>query len=182
MDVAPNVSENKDLLVAPVFGALPMPVKAENYLSSVEATFYAGRSPKGDPLARTHYKTLARSLDHTSPLEPVPVYDFCARFETDVRFAEDTQLFARLDDGATVYVDGKCVFTDNTLHSAQLFAHHPGVIGWQIDNEIFPYSGGLLLRKLHKGVPRLSENKVQNDRRPERSVGNGALVAYIRRL
>ena len=112
----------KDLLVAPVFGALPMPVKAENYLSPVEATFYAGRSPKGDPLARTHYKTLALSLDHTSPLEPVPVYDFSARFETDVRFAGDTKLFARLDDGATVYVDGKCVFTDDTLHSAQLFA------------------------------------------------------------
>lgn len=25
---------------------------------------------------------------------------------------------------------------------AKRFAHHPGVIGWQIDNEIFPYSGG----------------------------------------
>ena len=25
---------------------------------------------------------------------------------------------------------------------AEMFAHHPGVIGWQIDNEIFPYSGG----------------------------------------
>ena len=25
---------------------------------------------------------------------------------------------------------------------AQMFVHHPGVIGWQIDNEIFPYSGG----------------------------------------
>ena len=25
---------------------------------------------------------------------------------------------------------------------AQAFARHPGVIGWQIDNEIFPYSGG----------------------------------------
>ena len=111
----------KNILVAPVFGALPMPVKAENYLSPVEATFYAGRSPKGDPLARTHYKTLALSLDHTSPLEPVPVYDFCARFETDVRFAEDTKLFARLDDGAKVYVDGACVLTDDTLHSAQLF-------------------------------------------------------------
>ena len=111
----------ENILVAPVFGALPMPVKAENYLSSVEATFFAGRSPKGDPLARTHYKTLALSLDHASPLEPVPVYDFSARFETDVCFAEDTKLFVRLDDGATVYVDNKCVFTDDTLHSAQLF-------------------------------------------------------------
>ena len=25
---------------------------------------------------------------------------------------------------------------------AETFAHHPGVIGWQIDNEIFPYTSG----------------------------------------
>lgn len=25
---------------------------------------------------------------------------------------------------------------------AKVFGSHPGVIGWQIDNEIYPYSGG----------------------------------------
>ena len=111
----------KNILVAPVFGAVPAPVEAENYVSPVEAAFYAGRSPEGELLARTQYGTLALSLDHTSPLENVPVYDFAARFETDVRFDEETKLFLRIDDGATVYVDGVCVLTDTGLHSALMF-------------------------------------------------------------
>ena len=33
---------------------------------------------------------------------------------------------------------------------AKNFGHHPGVIGWQIDNEIFPYSGGCFCENCKK--------------------------------
>ena len=111
----------KNILTAPGFGSVPVPVQAENYLSPVQAAFYAGRRPQGKVLACARYATLALRLDHVPPAENVPVYDFAARFETDVRFDEDMRLYLRIDDGAAVYVDGKCVLNDDTLHPAMLF-------------------------------------------------------------
>ena len=61
------------------------------------------------------------TLNHTSPEEGVPVYDFSARFETKVKFDNTVRLCIKCDDGATVWVDGKKVLEDKTLHSALLF-------------------------------------------------------------
>ena len=61
------------------------------------------------------------TLNHTAPEEDVPVYDFSARFETAVKFDRAVKLCIQCDDGATVWVDGKKVLEDKTLHSAFLF-------------------------------------------------------------
>ena len=92
-----------------------------NFVTPVKATYYNGRECKGAPIARAEYPMLNMVLDHEAPEKGVPVYDFSARFETEVRFEHDTQLFVSCDDGATVWVDGEKVFEDKTLHSAMRF-------------------------------------------------------------
>ena len=72
-------------------------------------------------MAQKEYKTMEMELDHNSPCHGVPVYNFCATFETDLIFDEESDLFLRIDDGATVYLDGKLVLEDDTLHSAMMF-------------------------------------------------------------
>lgn len=111
----------KDILVAPMFGETPERLKKEEYASPVKATFYDGKTWSGTPLAQKQYGTLEMELDHTSPCAGVPVYNFCATFETDVVFEKTSDLFLRIDDGATVYVDGKLVLEDDSLHSARMF-------------------------------------------------------------
>lgn len=111
----------KDILVAPMFGETPVRLKKENYVSPVKATFYDGKTWAGEPLAQKDYKTMEMELDHNSPCHGVPVYNFCATFETDLIFEEESDLFLRIDDGATVYLDGKLVLEDDTLHSAMMF-------------------------------------------------------------
>lgn len=110
-----------DILIAPVGGIDPVPVAAENYTLPVKATFFNGTELAGEPVAKTQWKTLEMDLNHVSPLNGVPVYHFSARFETEILFQEDKQLFIRCDDGATVRVDGEKVLEDKTLHSAKLF-------------------------------------------------------------
>lgn len=110
-----------NLLIAPIGGTYPAPVASENYKSSVQATFYDGTELKGEPIKRTTWKTLEMILNHVSPENGVPVYNFSARFETTLRFHKTTRLYIKCDDGATVWVDGKKVLEDKTLHSMLLF-------------------------------------------------------------
>ena len=109
----------KDLLIMPV--AVRTPVPAANYCVPVKATYFNGRECEGAPIARAEYPVLDMTLDHTSPEEGVPVYDFSARFEAEVQFDADVRLFVRCDDGATVWVDGKKVLEEKKLHSAQSY-------------------------------------------------------------
>ena len=110
-----------NLLIAPIGGTYPAPVASENYKISVKATFFDGTELKGDPIAQTKWKTLEMVLNHVSPEEGVPVYNFSARFETSLCFKTKTKLYIKCDDGCTVWVDGKKVHEDHTLHSAMLF-------------------------------------------------------------
>ena len=111
----------KNILVSPVAGLSPHPLDAEDYCAPVTAVYFNGRKCEGEPLARTQYKTLDLWLDNEPPMEGLPVYEYSARFETQVCFTEDTALFLSCDDGATVYVDGKCVLSDDTIHSTMTF-------------------------------------------------------------
>lgn len=111
----------EDLLIRPVVGKESFPVPRGNFVTPVKATYYNGRECEGAPIARAEYPMLNMVLDHEAPEKGVPVYDFSARFETEVRFEHDTQLFVSCDDGATVWVDGEKVFEDKTLHSAMRF-------------------------------------------------------------
>lgn len=110
-----------DILIAPIMGVKPVTVGAKNYRSPVKATFYDGTELKGEPIARVDFETLDMTLNHTSPCKGVPVYNFSARFEATVEFDSDKVLYISSDDGATVWVDGKKVHEDRTLHSAMMF-------------------------------------------------------------
>lgn len=110
-----------DLLISPIGGEIPTPLKKSDYVAPVKATYYNGRELEGESIAKAEYEKLDLNLNHVSPEKGVPVYDFSTRFETVVKFDKTVQLCIRCDDGATVYVDGKKVLEDKTLHSALLF-------------------------------------------------------------
>ena len=111
----------EDILICPVTKGDYLPVGKENFLSPVQATYYDGIDAEGESIAFAQYRMLDMELDHVSPEKGVPVYNFSARFETDVQFSEDTELVLRCDDGAAVYLDGEKIFEDKTLHSALYF-------------------------------------------------------------
>ncbi len=110
-----------NLLISPIGGKCPKILQKEHYVAPVKATYYDGRELKGEPIAQAEYDCLDMTLNHTAPEEGVPVYDFSARFETAVKFDKAVKLCIQCDDGATVWVDGKKVLEDKTLHSAFLF-------------------------------------------------------------
>lgn len=110
-----------NLLISPIGGKCPKILQKEHYVAPVKATYYDGRELKGEPIAQAEYDCLDMTLNHTAPEEGVPVYDFSARFETAVKFDKAVKLCIQCDDGATVWVDGKKVLEDKTLHSALLF-------------------------------------------------------------
>lgn len=107
----------KDLLISPVAGDPAKPLAGKDYKEPVKATFYDGREWKGEPIATAEWDTLEMDLDGESPLKGVPVYNFSAVFETTVQFDEPMDMFIRSDDGATVYIDGKCVHEDRAVHA-----------------------------------------------------------------
>ncbi len=111
----------KNILIKPIAGRNLSPVERKCYIKPVTATYYDGTELQGEPIAAAEYKELNIVLNHTSPEKGVPVYNFSARFETEVKFESDAELFVRCDDGATVWIDGEKVFEDKTLHSAMNF-------------------------------------------------------------
>ena len=111
----------KDILISPVAGDRMRRLELSCYTAPVKAVYFDGIKLEGAPIAETSYKRLDLVLDHVSPLDGVPVYNFSARFETRIKFKKDTDLYLCCDDGATVYVDGKQVLCDDKLHPAKLF-------------------------------------------------------------
>lgn len=119
-----NYSEymlGKNLLIAPVGGTHASVVPKNCYTAPVTVTYYDGRELKGEPIVTKKYDQINMILAKTSLENGVPVYDFSARFETKVKFNDAVKLMICIDDGATVYVDGKEAFRDDTLHSAMTF-------------------------------------------------------------
>ena len=110
-----------DILIKPISGACPVAVDKKYFTSPVSAVYYNGTELKGEPLVKAEYGMLDMTLNHTSPEEGVPVYNFSARFKTKVRFDKDKKLLVRSDDGATVWLDGKKVHEDKASHPAMLF-------------------------------------------------------------
>lgn len=110
-----------NILIKPIAGRNPAPVARGNYTKPVKATYFNGTQLQGAPIATAEYRKLDMVLCHTSPEKGVPVYNFSARFETELKFAKDVELIVRCDDGATVWIDGEKVFEDKTLHSAMNF-------------------------------------------------------------
>ena len=110
-----------NILIKPIAGRNPAPVARGNYTKPVKATYFDGTQLQGAPIATAEYGKLGMVLYHTSPEKGVPVYNFSARFETELKFEKDVELIVRCDDGATVWIDGEKVFEDKTLHSAMTF-------------------------------------------------------------
>ncbi len=111
----------KNVLIAPICADFPQIVPKECYVAPVDARFFDGRKCEGDELAHVMMDDLTMQLNHVSPFEGVPTYDFSAKFCTSVKFDKTVKLILRCDDGATVKVDGKVVLVDDTLHGAQNF-------------------------------------------------------------
>ena len=111
----------KDILIAPIAGNLVAPLDKGNYLGKVKATYFDGIKCEGKPLAEAAYETMAMRCDFDSPEEGVPVFNFSAIFEMDIRFKEDVKLILRCDDGAFAWLDGVEVLHDDTFHSAKNF-------------------------------------------------------------
>ena len=111
-----------DILVAPVCGAVPLPLSEREYTAPVEVTFYRGIACEGEPIATATWKTLSMNLRHEPPMEGVPTYYFSAKIRTKIKLDRALRLYIRNDDGATVYLDGKCVLEDKKTHSATLIA------------------------------------------------------------
>ena len=111
-----------NILIKPIVGRNPVAVPPANLTKPVRATYYNGTELKGEPIATAEYNKLNIILNHTSPEKGVPVYNFSARFETEVKFKDDVELIVRCDDGSTVWIDGEKVFEDKTLHSAMNFS------------------------------------------------------------
>lgn len=109
-----------DLLVAPVCGVIPMRLEKSNYTAPVSVRFYNGIGAEGDVIATSVWDTVYLNLHHEPPVEGVPVYDFSARISTKIKFEKSVRLYIKNDDGATVFIDGKCVLEDNDTHSAMM--------------------------------------------------------------
>ncbi len=110
-----------DILIRPIAGKNPVLVEKKRYLAPVKATYFDGTELAGEAIAHAEYENLNIILNHTPPEKGVPVYNFSARFETEIEFERDVELIVRSDDGATVWIDGEKVFEDKSLHSAMNF-------------------------------------------------------------
>lgn len=111
-----------NLLIAPVCGVVPDLLGKECYTAPVSVTFYDGTECKGKPIASAVWDKIFMSLRHVSPAEGVPVYNFSAKLSTKFKLDKLMRLYIKNDDGATVYLDGKCVLEDKNMHSATLTA------------------------------------------------------------
>ncbi len=107
-----------NILISPLSSGRAVCVDRANYTRPVKAVYYDGTELKGDPIVETEYEKLDIKLNHTSPEKGVPVYNFSARFETEVTFSDDVELVVRCDDGATVWLDCEKVLEDKSLHMA----------------------------------------------------------------
>lgn len=123
-----------NILIKPIVGMDPIPLKKSHYTQSVKATYFNGRELQGDAIATAEYDVLDMTLNHESPEEGVPVYDFSARFTTKVKFDKDVELTIKCDDGATIWIDGEKVYEDKTLHSA--FNFPVGFVKGGIEHDI----------------------------------------------
>lgn len=112
----------KNLLVAPVCGAIPEQLSQENYTAPVDVTFYDGIEAKGKPIATAVWNKIYMNLHHEPPVSGVSVYNFSAKISTKIKVDKPKRLYVKSDDGVTVYLDGKCVLEDNNTHSATLFS------------------------------------------------------------
>lgn len=111
----------QNVLIRPIAGNARYPVTAQYHSKPVTATYYDGCKLQGAAIAKAEYDCLHMQLNHTAPEKGVPVYDFSARFETEVCFEHDVELILCCDDGATVYIDGEKVLEDDTFHAAKYF-------------------------------------------------------------
>ena len=111
-----------NLLIAPISGNIPRKLAKSCYLAPVEVQYFDGTECSGQVIATDVWDKIDMSLNHTSPKKGVPVYNFSAKLRTTIRVNKPKQLYIKSDDGVTVYLDGKCVLEDKTMHSATMFS------------------------------------------------------------
>lgn len=110
-----------NILIKPISGCPNFPLDKQHYAKNVKAVYYHGRELQGDPIAQREYAQLNLHWHNVSPIENGPIYNFSARFETELKFDEPVELLVECDDGATVWINGEKVLEDKTLHAARTF-------------------------------------------------------------
>ncbi len=151
-----------DILIKPMSRQLPFGiVEKERFTKPVRATYYDGIELRGEPLAHAEYDDLSICLDGESPEDGVPVYNFSARFETEVLFDTDVELVFRGDDGATIWIDGEKVLEDKTCHRPKHFPLQiiEGGKTHEIIIEYFQAAGGAVAELLYNKVTKSSYGK-----------------------
>ena len=107
-----------NLLVAPVFGGELFKVPQSFYATPVEVTYYNGRELDGEPIAKARYAAVNMYCNQTSPESGVPVYDYSAKWETNICPKKDITLIVEADDGVRMWIDGKLCVDDWSCHAA----------------------------------------------------------------
>lgn len=146
----------KNILINPISGLPMTPVSRQSYLTPVKAVYYDGCELEGDPIGELEYNSLNLHWNRESPIKNGPIYNFSARYETELKFSRPGELLVQCDDGATIWINGEKVLEDKTVHSARYFvlkAVRPGE-RYQIKIEYFQAGGeatiGLYFREPKK--------------------------------
>ncbi len=92
-------------------------LKRADYLTPVHATFYKGKDLQGEPILQKDYERLEFELNGNAIEESVPVNDFSARFEFDMKWKKNAIFTALSDDGIRIYIDGILQAEDWTNHA-----------------------------------------------------------------
>jgi len=132
----------KNLLIAPIGGTLLQPLSGDVYTTPVSVTYYNGTEWQGEPIAGDEWKKIYLNLRHESPKSGVPVYHFSAKIKAKIKLPEAKRLYIKNDDGAVVYLDGKCIFEDKNMHSAMLSPLTELEAGREYTLEIDYFQGG----------------------------------------
>lgn len=109
----------RDILVVPAVGKRMYTVEKSRYVTPVYAEYFAGHDCAGKVLARVKYRNIDFNWTNEPPCKNVPAYDFSACFRTRVRFDREAELIVWVDDGATLWVDGKKVMEDRAMKSGR---------------------------------------------------------------
>jgi alpha-glucosidase (family GH31 glycosyl hydrolase) len=109
-----------NLLAAPVYGGRFERLPKEWYKGPVQAVYYNGTRFEGEPLWEKTYDSLNLYFDRISPGGDVPVYEYCAVFETCLLCEEDVDLIVEANDGLRVKIDAVQTYEAFFGHSALL--------------------------------------------------------------
>lgn len=145
-----------DLLISPFCAQSKKMCENDGYLGKIKVSYFDNPDLKGEPIVIKYLDKIDMFLIKEPPCEKMPIHEWSARFEFKLKFKENTNLMVVSDDGCSVFVDGKKIHEDKTLHSML-----PAILGeyeanktYNIVIEYYQHGGeaGIYLRKTNKNA------------------------------